>query len=111
MHGETSRKYKNYIGKGSQVAIDGRIQTRNYEREGQRVYFTEVVADSFEFLDTRASRERNQSSSNENDAFANTASNISPSDFPTANEGNDIKGDPFAEFGASIEINDDELPF
>jgi len=37
----------NYTSKGSLVAIDGRIQTRSYEnKDGQRVYVTEVVADS-----------------------------------------------------------------
>ena len=36
---------KNYLTKGSQVAIDGRIQTRNYEgQDGKKVYVTEVVA-------------------------------------------------------------------
>lgn len=42
-----------YIGKGSLVAVDGRMQTRNYEKDGRRVYITEVVADSVRFLDSR----------------------------------------------------------
>lgn len=43
----------NYTHKGSQVAIDGRIQTRNYENnQGNRVYVTEVVVENFSFLDT-----------------------------------------------------------
>ncbi len=93
-----------YLGKGSQVAIDGRIQTRTYEKDGKKNYVTEVVADSVEFLDARASRERQDRPADEAD--------ISPKDFaPSSDEGNDIKSDPFADFGASIEINDDELPF
>ena len=43
-----------YLTKGSKVAIDGRIQTRNYEdQNGNRRYLTEVIADSIQFLDTR----------------------------------------------------------
>ncbi|WP_288081009.1 single-stranded DNA-binding protein [Faecalibaculum rodentium] len=43
-----------YLHKGSLIAITGRIQTRNYEnQQGQRVYVTEVVADSFDFLESK----------------------------------------------------------
>lgn len=42
-----------YCSKGSLVSIDGRLQTRNYENDGQKVYVTEVVADSVQFIDTR----------------------------------------------------------
>lgn len=43
-----------YLSKGSKVAIDGRIQTRNYEdQNGNRRYLTEVIADSIQFLDAR----------------------------------------------------------
>ncbi|HHX31803.1 MAG TPA: single-stranded DNA-binding protein [Bacteroidales bacterium] len=45
-----------YTGKGSLVAVAGRIQTRNYEnKEGKRVYITEVVADEVHFLSTNKS--------------------------------------------------------
>ena len=41
---------KKYITKGSLVAVEGRIQTRNYDdKDGKRVYVTEVVADSVQF--------------------------------------------------------------
>jgi len=43
----------NYLGKGSLVAVDGRMQVRSYEQDGQRRYVTEVVADSVRFLDRR----------------------------------------------------------
>lgn len=39
-----------YLTKGSQVAIDGRIQVRSWEKDGKRQYMTEVVADRVEFL-------------------------------------------------------------
>lgn len=46
----------NYIGKGSLVAIDGRLQIRTYDgKDGQRRWVTEVVAESVRFLDKRDS--------------------------------------------------------
>lgn len=44
----------NWAKKGALIGITGRIQTRNYEnQQGQRVYVTEVVADSFQLLEKR----------------------------------------------------------
>ena len=43
----------NYLGKGRLVAVDGRLQVRSYEQDGQRRYVTEVVADDVRFLDRR----------------------------------------------------------
>jgi single-strand DNA-binding protein len=34
-----------YLKKGTQVYVEGRLQTRNYEKDGRKVYVTEVVAD------------------------------------------------------------------
>ncbi len=40
-----------YCRKGSVVGITGRLQTRNYDnKEGKRVYVTEVVAETVRFL-------------------------------------------------------------
>ena len=96
---------KNYLTKGSQVAIDGRIQTRSYDGQvGQKRYVTEVVADNVQFLDTRSGASSSQSM---------PSSGPSPYDFADqpAPATTDIASDPFADFGSSIEISDDELPF
>lgn len=51
---EQAERYCNWTRKGMLVAIVGRIQTRNYEnQQGQRVYVTEVVAESFQVLEKR----------------------------------------------------------
>ena len=93
---------KKYIGKGSLVAVDGRIQTRNYEdKDGKRVYVTEVVADRVQFLDSRNSNNTNNESS-END--------VTPADFNDTKE-TDVSDDVFADFGSSIEISDDDIAF
>src|SRR5690625_2988847 len=44
----------NYMKKGSQIGVDGRIQTRSYEgQDGKTVYVTEVVADNIQFLEPK----------------------------------------------------------
>lgn len=48
----------NWAKKGALIGITGRIQTRSYEnQQGQRVYVTEVVAENFQMLESRAARE------------------------------------------------------
>lgn len=38
-----------YLGKGDEVYIEGRIQTRSYEKDGKKVYRTEIVAEQMQF--------------------------------------------------------------
>lgn len=101
---------KNYLNQGSQVAIEGRIQTRSYDgNDGQKRYVTEVVADNVEFL---GSKNSSTNSINSNQQSLN-ASEPTPYDFKDTPEpkGTDVDSNPFADFGSSIEISDDELPF
>ena len=103
---------KNYLTQGSQVAVVGSIQTRSYDdNNGQRSYVTEVVADNVEFLGSKNS----STNSNNMNNFAPKNNNAEPSpyDFGPAPEpkGTDVESNPFADFGANIEISDDELPF
>jgi len=44
-----------YVRRGMQVYLEGRIRTRTYEQDGQKKYFTEVHADVVEFLSRRDS--------------------------------------------------------
>lgn len=51
--GKVAENTERYCSKGSMVSIDGRIQTRNYDNsQGQKVYVTEVIADSVQFIQT-----------------------------------------------------------
>ncbi len=44
----------NFLKKGSMAGVDGRVQTRNYEgNDGKRMYVTEIVAESVQFLEPR----------------------------------------------------------
>jgi len=96
---------KNYINKGSQVAVEGRIQTRSYDdQNGSKRYVTEVVADNVQFLDTKASREQRANNSDINPY------NLSEAEAPQASA-NDIPEDPFKDFGEEIKIEENDLPF
>ena len=46
-----------FLEKGKQVYIEGRIETRNWEQDGQKRYMTEIVADKFRMLDKKPSSE------------------------------------------------------
>ena len=48
--GKTAELVEKYLTKGRQVGIIGRIQTGSYEKDGKRIYTTEVFADRVEFL-------------------------------------------------------------
>ena len=72
--------------KGNMVGITGRIQTRSYDnQQGQRVYATEVVAESFQTLEKK-----------DNSANQSSMENQMPQSFETS--------DP-------MDIPDDGLPF
>ena len=52
----------NWTQKGMLIGITGRIQTRNYEnQQGQRVYVTEVVGETFQVMESRKDQQGGQS--------------------------------------------------
>ncbi|UDM32166.1 single-stranded DNA-binding protein [Lentilactobacillus laojiaonis] len=109
---KSAENFANFVHKGSLVGIDGRIQTRNYEnQQGQRVYVTEVVVDSFTLLEPRSQRDNQQGSGNNNFGQA-SQSNGNNNPFETSNNSNNNSAmDPFANSGDPIDISDDDLPF
>lgn len=59
-----------YCSKGSLVGVEGRIQTRSYENnQGQRIYVTEIVCDSVQFLETKKAENNNQDYENVQHSF------------------------------------------
>lgn len=96
--GNRAETMSKYLTKGSQIAVDGRIQTGSYDgADGKKVYTTDVIVENFQFLDTKGSR------------------NVDSVEMPTNDIPNDNttvdSSDPFADFGAKIEVSDSELPF
>ena len=80
----------NFLDKGSQVAIEGRIQTGNYtDKDGNNRNSFEVVADNVQFLDSKSQRNSDVSM--------------------PSNDGIDISNDTYSEFGESVSIDDNFL--
>ena len=65
--GKTAETIAEWLGKGRRIALQGRIQTGNYEnKNGDKVNTFEVVADRFEFVDSaRSETNKNQTYSND----------------------------------------------
>lgn len=112
-----------YVKKGSLVGVDGRIQTRNYEnKDGQRVYVTEVVCESVQFLEPRGqggNQSQGQNNYNSADSYANAygggQGNQTQGSRPSQNEqsprNNNVEENPFANANGPVDISDDDLPF
>ena len=115
---QQAENLSNWAKKGTLIGFTGRIQTRNYEnQQGQRVYVTEIVADNFQILESRATRE-GQSGGSYNGGFNNNNSSFggssndggfsSQSSQQTPNFGRDES--PFGNSNP-MDISDDDLPF
>ena len=106
----------NFLRKGSLAGVDGRIQTGSFQgQDGKRVYTTEVVADSTQFLESRnASSDRASSGPAQQQNEQPYYQNQQPSQqYQQSNQQNYSRTDqdPFATGGGPIEVSDDDLPF
>ena len=100
--GNRAETMKKYLTKGSQIAVDGRIQTGSYDgADGKKVYTTDVIVENFQFLDSKGSRNIDAGTTDEPTSY----------DFPKEETTTSDSSDPFADFGAKIEVSDSELPF
>ena len=96
-----------YMHKGSLISVDGRIQTRNYDdKDGKRVYVTEILANNISFLDSK-------NSSNNGGSFNNLPEPPVQEQLDNTPEVEtvSVEKDPFEAFGDSIEVSDNDLPF
>ena len=112
---KAAENFAKLVHKGSLVGIDGRLQTRNYEnKQGNRVYVTEVVVDNFSLLEARYQAPNDNSSDstnvNANQAPSNNQSNNSSNSNSSSNSKTNIR-DPFADNSKPMDISDDDLPF
>lgn len=95
---KSAETIKKYVTKGNLISVEGRIQTRNYDgQDGKKVYVTEVVADNFEFLESKGQRSTNTSVDN----------NFDNVEAPTTN----VSDEPYIDFGDTIELSDDDIAF
>lgn len=77
-----------YLSKGSRIGVIGRIQTGSYDKQdGSRGYTYDVIVEDFEFLESK----RNER--------------------PAPEYADELESDPFSDFGDSIDLTEDDLPF
>ena len=109
--GTQAENFYKYCPKGSQVGVEGRIQTRTYDaQDGTRRYVTEIVADRVEFLTSKREGLSNDYS-NATDAYVDAPA-VEPVDVAIAPEVDISKDDPYKDFGSSsVTLSDDDLPF
>ena len=100
----------NYLKKGSLAGVDGRLQTRNYEgNDGKRVYVTEVIAESVQFLEPK--KGENQQQNNTQQAQQQNGNQYNQNNQNSSRGKTNNFSNPFASDGKPIDISDDDLPF
>lgn len=93
-----------YLSKGKLAGVDGRIQSRSYEnQEGRRIFVTEVVADSIQFLEPK------NSNGGQHDTYQQQTRAQQGQSRQQSNE--PVGDNPFANANGPIDISDDDLPF
>jgi single-strand DNA-binding protein len=84
-----------YLAKGKQIYIEGKIQTREWEdKDGNKRFTTEIVAGQMQMLGTR-----------ENNFSENPRSSAAPSKAANASKATDIPEPPYPD------MQDDDIPF
>ena len=84
-----------YARKGDTVGVEGKIQTRNYDRDGQRVYVTEVLANSVNLLHSKQTAQSQEQASYEPQA----------TQAPKPQQMSDF------DYLPNVEVSSDDLPF
>ena len=75
--GKTAEVMEKYVGKGHRVGIIGHIQTGSYEKDGHKVYTTDVIVDELDFLEPK-----HESSSAEGEDVESHFSALTDDDIP-----------------------------
>ena len=87
-----------YAHKGDTVGVEGRIQTRNYDRDGQRVYVTEVLANSVNLLHSKQTAQSQEQATYEPQPTQATQE-------PKPQQMSDF------DYLPNVEVSSDDLPF
>lgn len=114
---KSAENFTSFTHKGSLVGIEGRLSTRNYENnQGQRVFVTEVVVDSFALLESK--REQQGNSANQYDS-GHLSANQAPYNAPNQSTGDANSQPPYqgnqnnnqTQVDQDGNIDIDDLPF
>lgn len=101
--GTQAENCQKFLKRGSKVGIIGKIQTGSYDKDGQKVYTTDVVADRVEFLG-RAAESNTADDQNAIDNFTRQAVNASEKQ-------NVINFQNRQAHNAWEAVDDDDIPF
>ncbi len=108
--GKTAEFFEKYIKQGTKVCVEGRIQTNNYtNKDGQKVYTTDVVVENVEFAESKSHSANAQSANTQSAPAANynqapAQSNPMPQPAPS-----EAVGEGFMNIADGLE--DEGLPF
>jgi len=106
-----------YCHKGSQIAIEGRIQTGSYTaQDGSKRYTTEVVCDNITFLSSKSENQGyasgNSNGYNNNGGYSNPMPEFVDQNYQQPDvQTTDINDNPYDNFGEEVTLSDDDLPF
>ena len=98
---KTAEIINEHFKKGSEIGIEGRIQTGSYDKEdGSKVYTTDVIVENITFIGSKkegipAPEYVGQTEKTDAEILKDVVNDV----------------DPYASFGEQIEINDADLPF
>lgn len=67
--GKIAEFVNKYFQKGSKIAITGRIQTGSYEKNGEKVYTTDVIVETAEFCESKKSNSGNTTANKSSEGF------------------------------------------
>ncbi len=52
-YGNQADLISKYLDKGSKISVEGHIQTGSYEKDGKKIYTTDIVVEKIQFLDSK----------------------------------------------------------
>ena len=113
--GKRAEALAKFLTKGSQIFVEGRIQTRSYEKNGEKRYATDIVANNIILTGRRGGQEREAGEGGggggERRPYAGGGGSRPPArEAPAAGAGGASGEQSFDEF-ASDPGGDDEIPF
>lgn len=82
--GKQGEFVEKYLSKGMKIAIEGRIQTGSYDKDGTKVYTTDIFVERHEFVESRNAQQNESDQTDDGDGFMPVPDNV------------DMEGLPFA---------------
>jgi len=58
--GKTAEFVEKYFAKGKLILVEGKVQIDRYEKDGQTKYFTKIIVDRTQFMETKKQAEQNK---------------------------------------------------